>query len=152
MSAQIETVTAAGTATLNVAPVLSGTQTVARTSVNACTALAVIPAVVAMNLIMVAVVILAVWLVEIAVVDVIVIPIVWPVVQPNGTDVIAVSETVARPVLLDASALLSRKRKKMLRKTRRLFTLAAKKERLKRRSKWRWAFRTVMQVISALYE
>ena len=105
----------------------------------------VIPAEVVMSLIMVVVLVvstLAVWLAVTADADVTVIPRVWLAGLPSGTDVIAVSESAARaPESPVANALLFRKKKPRMRrrKTRRPFTLAARKERLKR-SRREWTF------------
>jgi hypothetical protein len=139
MSVRTGIVTVAGILTMIVPHVPVGMETVAKTSVNACIAPVVIPAEDGMSLIMavvVAVVILAVLPVAIVAVVVIVMLKVWLVDLPSGTDVTAVNESAARVGRLVVSVLLFLKNRSLLRRTKRLFTLVAKRERSKRRSKW----------------
>jgi hypothetical protein len=134
MSVETVTVIVAGTVTLTV-PVLE-TQTDVKTNASACTALVAIPVEVVMSLTMAAVLsaTLVVWPVVTAVADVTVILRVWLAGLLSGTDVIAGSESAARvrePP--DGNGQSSRKKRtRMRRRTRRRFTLAARKERLKR--------------------
>lgn len=147
----VETVIVAGTVTLTV-PALE-TQTDVKTNASAFTALVEIPVEVVMSLIMVVVLVLltlAVWPVVTADADVTVIPRVWLAV--SGTDVRAVSAARVRESPDRNGPLFRKKRSRMRRKMRRPFTLAARKERLKR-SRWGWTFSFTldhMQVISAL--
>ena len=127
----VETVIVAGTVTLTV-PALE-TQTDGKTSASAYTALVAIPVEVVMSLIMVVALVLltlAVWPVVTADADVTVIPRVW--LAASVTDVIAASAARVRESPDRNGLLFRKKRSRMQRRMRKPFTLAARKERLKR--------------------
>jgi hypothetical protein len=152
MSAVIVTVTVLGTATSIVVRVLPGMLTHARTSANVFTVPVVTPVAAVMSLTTVAAVTLAVWPVETVGAGATVILKAWPAGLRSVIVVIAVSGIAAgAPGLLVESSLPFPKREKIQNeipsRMRRLFTLAAKKAKLRRRNRVLGSFLSLVRKI-----